>query len=83
LEKQTQFCVCLVALCSQYGAFKNRKDVNFKPVFVPILTGGNESWVMNETIKSQVQAAETGFLRNVHGVTVCDKRRSCEIRKEC
>jgi len=30
---------------------------------------------------SQVQAAEMGFLRRVHGVTLGDKVRCCEIRK--
>jgi len=30
---------------------------------------------------SQVQAVETGFLRKVHDVPLCDKVCSCEIRK--
>jgi len=41
----------------------------FKSVFVSILTYGHESWVMTERILSQVQAADMGFLRRVHGVT--------------
>ena len=41
----------------------------FKSVFVPIFTYGHESWVMTERMLSQVQAAEMGFLRRVHGVT--------------
>jgi len=32
-------------------------------------------------ILSQVQAAEMGFLRRVHCVTLCDEVRRCEIRK--
>jgi len=36
---------------------------------------------MAEIILSQAQAAEMGFLRRVHGVTLRDKMRSCEIRK--
>jgi len=53
----------------------------FKPVFVPILTNGHESWLMTKRILTEVQAAETGFSRRVHGLTLCDKVRKCEIRK--
>jgi len=38
---------------------------------------------MTEKILSQVQAAEMGILRRVHGVTFRDKVRSCETRKSC
>jgi len=53
----------------------------FESVFVPIHTNGHESWVMTERILSQVQMAEMGFLRRVHGVTLHDKVRSCEIHE--
>jgi len=53
----------------------------FKSVFLPIFAYGHESWVMTERILSLEQAAEMGFLRRVHGLTLCDKVRSCEIRK--
>jgi len=36
---------------------------------------------MTERILSHVLAAEMGFSRRNHGVTLCDKVRSCEIRK--
>ena len=36
---------------------------------------------MTERTLFQVQAAEMGFLRRVHGVTLRDKVRSCEIRR--
>jgi len=36
---------------------------------------------MTEMISSQWQAAEMGFLGRVHGVTLRDKVRSCEIRR--
>jgi len=53
------------------GVLKPHKTVRFKSVFVPILTYGHESWVMTERILSQnqMQAAEMGFLRRVHGAT--------------
>jgi len=36
---------------------------------------------MAEGIPSEVQAAEKEYLRRVKGVTLCDKVRSCDIRK--
>ena len=36
---------------------------------------------MTEKVFSQMQAAEMGFLRRVHGVTLRDKVPSCEIRR--
>jgi len=36
---------------------------------------------MTERVLFQVQAAEMGFLRRFHGVTLCDKVGNCEIRK--
>jgi len=36
---------------------------------------------MIEKVLSQVQAAEIGLLRGVHGVTLRDKVRSCKTRK--
>jgi len=53
----------------------------FKSVFVPVLTYDPESWPMTEITLSQGQAAEMGFLGRVHGVTLRDKVRSCEIRR--
>ena len=41
----------------------------FKSPFVPILTYGHESWVMTESILTQVQAPKLGFVGRVHGVT--------------
>jgi len=54
----------------------------FKSGCVQILTYRQESWViMTERVLSQVQAAEVGFLRRVHGVTRSDKIRSYKIHK--
>jgi len=50
-----------------------------KSVFAPILTCGHESWAITERVLSQVQAVEMRFLPRVHGVTLCDKVRNCEI----
>ena len=60
---------------------KKAKLSIFKAVFVPILTYGHESWVMNEKMRSQVQESEMRFLRKIEGVTLFSKMRSSEIRK--
>jgi len=52
------------------GDSNTTKQSIIKPVFVPTLTYGHESWVITERILSQVQAAEMRFLRKVHGVTL-------------
>jgi len=48
-------------------------------VFVPILTYSHESSLMTERMLFPVQAAETEFLRIVHGVMLHRGMRSCEI----
>jgi len=46
------------------------------PVFKLKLNYCHESWVKIEEVLSEVQAAEMGFLRKFHGVTLHDKVRS-------
>ena len=53
----------------------------FNTVFVPILTYGNESWVMTERMQSQEQAFKMKFFRRIEGVILFNKVRSSEIRK--
>ena len=48
-------------------------------IFVPTLTYGHERWVMTKRTRSQVQAAEMGFLRRVAGVSLRDSLRSSAI----
>ena len=60
---------------------KKAKFSIFKAVFVPILTYGNETWIMTESVRSQVQASEMEFLRRIEGVTLFNKKRSFKIRK--
>ena len=43
----------------------------FKTVFVPILTYGNESWVMTARVRSQVPASEMRFLQRIECLTRC------------
>ena len=72
--------VCFFGLNT--GALTTAKLSVFKLVFVPILTYGHETWVMIERVLSQVQTADRGFFRKIHGVILRDKVRSCEIRKK-
>ena len=50
-----------------------------KTLFVPILTYGHESWVMNERVRSQVQASEMRFLQRINGIALFNKLQSFEI----
>ena len=50
----------------------------FRSVYVPILTYGHECWIMNEKVRSRVQAAEMGFLRRISGLS-CWTRLKVQI----
>ena len=51
----------------------------FRSVYVPILTYGHECWIMNEKVRSQVQAAKTGFLRRISCLTLLDNVNCADI----
>ena len=51
----------------------------FRSAYVPILTYGHECWIMNEKVRSLVQAAEMGFLRRISGFSLLDKVKSADI----
>ena len=53
----------------------------FRSVYVPILTCGHECWIMNEKLRSRVQAVEMGVLRRISGLTLLDKVKSLDIRE--
>ena len=40
---------------------------------------GHECWIMNERVRSRVQAAEVGFLRRIGGLTLLDNVKSADI----
>ena len=54
----------------------------YRSIYVPILTYGHELWVVTETTRSRIQAAEMSFLRRVAGLSLRDKVRSSDIRRE-
>ena len=53
----------------------------FRSVYVPILTYGHECWILKEKVRSQVQAAQMGFLRKISGLTLLDKVKRADIRE--
>ena len=53
----------------------------FRLVCVPILTCGHECWIINEKVRSRVQATEMELLRRVSGLTLLDKVKSAHIRE--
>ena len=53
----------------------------FRSVCVPILTYGHECWIMNEKVRSPVQAAEMEFLGRISSLFLLDKVKSADIRE--
>ena len=53
----------------------------FRSVYVPILTYRHKCWIMNEKVRSRVQAAEMVFLRRISDLTLLDKVKSADIRE--
>jgi len=54
----------------------------YSSIYVPTLTDGHEFWVVTERMRSQIQAAEMSFLRRVAGLSLRDRVRSSDIRRE-
>ena len=54
----------------------------YRSIYVPTLTNGHELWVVTERTRSRIQAAEMSFLRRVAGLSLRDKVRSSDIRRE-
>ena len=53
-----------------------------RAISVPTLTYGHEGWVMTVITRSQIQAAEMGFLQRVAGISLGDKGTSSVILEE-
>ncbi|KAK3570217.1 hypothetical protein QTP86_016528 [Hemibagrus guttatus] len=54
----------------------------YQSIYAPTLTYGHELWVMNERVRSRIQAAEMSFLRRVAGRSLRDRVRSSVTREE-
>ena len=53
----------------------------YRSIYVPTLNYGHALWVVTERTRSQIQAAEMGFLRRVSGLSLRDRVRSSVIRE--
>ena len=54
----------------------------YRSAYIPYLTYSHELWVMTETMRVQIQAAEISFLPRVVGYTPLDRMRSSVIWEE-
>ena len=54
----------------------------YRSIYVPTLTYGHELWVVTERTRLRIQAAKMSFLRRVAGLSLRDKVRSSDIRRE-
>ena len=60
---------------------KTKLSIFFRSVYAPILTYGHECWIMNEKVRTRVQAAEMGFLRRISGLTLLDNVKRADSRE--
>src|SRR5678815_3778400 len=58
------------------------KMVIYKTILRPLLVYGSECWALNTAQMGRVEATEMRVLRLIEGVTLRDRRRSEEIRRE-
>ncbi|KAK3544079.1 hypothetical protein QTP86_001145, partial [Hemibagrus guttatus] len=54
----------------------------YQSIYAPTLTYGHELWVMNERVRSRIQAAQMSLLRRVAGRSLRDRVRSSVTREE-
>jgi len=54
----------------------------YRSIYVPTLTYGHEPWVVTDRMRLQIQAAKVSFRRKVAGLSLRDRVRSSDIRRE-
>lgn len=54
----------------------------YKVMAVPTLTYASENWTLNRSDRRKIETAEMKFLRSIAGVTILDRRRNEDIRKD-
>ncbi|KAK3506456.1 hypothetical protein QTP70_000619 [Hemibagrus guttatus] len=69
---------------SMYRSVVVKKELSrkAKSIYVPTLSYGHELWVMTESVRSRIQAAEMSFLSRVAGRSLRDRLRSSVTREE-
>ncbi|KAJ0019143.1 hypothetical protein NQD34_006712 [Periophthalmus magnuspinnatus] len=92
MEREIDRCIgaASAVMWSLYRSVEVKKELSPKAklsiywsIYVPTLTYGHELWVMTERTRSQIQAAEMGFLCRVAGCTLRDRVRSSVTQEEC
>ena len=68
--------------CGEEGAEPEGEALDLPAIYVPTLTYGHELWVVTERTRTRIQAAKMSFLRRVAGLSLRDKMRSSDIRRE-
>jgi len=51
-------------------------------IYIPTLTYGHELWVVTKRMRLWIQAFEMSFLRRLAGLSLRDRVRSSDIRRE-
>ncbi|KAK3505719.1 hypothetical protein QTP70_020512 [Hemibagrus guttatus] len=88
-EIDRRFGAAAAVMRSMYRSVVVKKELSrkaklsiYQSIYVPTLTYGHELWVMNERVRSWIQAAEMSFLRRVAGRSLRDRVRSSATQKE-
>ena len=61
---------------------RKAKVLIYQLSYIPTLTYGHELWIVTERTRSRIQAAEMSFLPRVVGLSLRDRVRSSDIRRE-
>jgi len=54
----------------------------YRSIYVPTLTSGHKLWVVTERLRLRIQAAEMSYLSRVAALSLRDRVRSSDIRRE-
>ncbi|KAJ4431286.1 hypothetical protein ANN_19883 [Periplaneta americana] len=54
----------------------------YKVMAVPTLTYASDNWTLNRADRRKIETAEMKFLRSIAGVTILDRKRNEDIRKD-
>ena len=68
-------------LLNEMGALHQGTDIHLQTslLYVPILTYGHDCCIMNEKVRSRIEAAGMGVLRRFSGLTMLDKITRADI----
>ena len=61
---------------------RKAKLLIYQSIYIPTLTYGHDLLVVTERMRLRMQAAEMSFVRRVAGLSLGDRVRSSDIRRE-